>query len=161
MEKLLTLVMLASLSTAAMPHAVWAQAFPPRIIERTENGTADAQNRENALKVWNQYVRCLKDRRFKPCFGLLSGNTLQIWRELYGVTTGAQYADVKGSEEVAYTDVQMTTIRRQGPRIIITARAQGVGEGGAFVSEKEFVLVNENGEWRIDEIKEGGIDYLP
>ena len=161
MEKLFTLVMLTSLYTAGMPHVVWAQKFPSRIIERTGNGRTGDHDQASALTVWGRYAECLRDRDFKPCFSLLSRNTLEVWRQQYSVKTSSEYADVKGSEEIRYTDLRVLEVKRKDTIIIITLRARGDGEGGKFVVDMEVFLVKENGKWRIDTVSKGGIEYLP
>ena len=160
-QRLFTYAMLVVVFATPVPQTGWAQKLSPGTVELTGNGSSQAEDRDRAMKVWSRYVQCLKDRRFEACFGLLSRNVLETWRKQHGVTTSAKYAEVKGTEEITYTELRTIRVKRVGLHILIVARVRGSGERGAFVSETEFVLVKENGNWRIDRMSEGGVDYLP
>lgn len=116
--------------------------------------------RSLALEVWQRYTQCEKTREFRPCFTLLSKDTLRIWEER-GVKTADEYRDDKGSGEVWFTDFKVLNVGRSDGKIVITARARGGGERGAFEVQREYILVPENGDWKLEMIREGTVRYLP
>jgi hypothetical protein len=136
---------------------------PPGSVraQSTETATASDENdRRGALQVWQKYAQCEKTREFRPCFGFLSKGALRIWAAK-GVKTDEHYRDDKGSEEIQFSDVKVLGVRRRGEKITITARARGGGERGPFEARREYILVRENGDWKIDLIMEGTVKYLP
>jgi hypothetical protein len=114
----------------------------------------------SALEVWEKYTQCEKTREFRPCFALLSRNTLRIWQE-QGIKTVDEYDDSKGSGEVWFSDFKVLNVAKSDRRIIITAWAKGGGERGDFEAQREYILVLENDKWKVDTIREGTVRYLP
>ena len=161
MRTLATLITVFISCSIGVARLGWTEEPSSERVERTAEARTDLEEQDRAVKVWNRYAQCLKDRRFQPCFSLLSRNVLETWRRLYDVTTSAQYADVKGSEEVSYTALTISHIKRQGNQIVVSARTRGDGEGGKFAGQMEVLLVKEEGNWRIDRIVEEGTKYLP
>lgn len=135
-----------------------AQRGPMHIAEAEK--ASGEKDRQAALGVWRQYAECERTRQFRPCFRLLSQGALRLWEEK-GVKTDDQYYDVKGSEEIGFSDFKVLNVQRTGGQIIITTRATGGGERGTFEAQIEYVFVQENGEWKMDTIIEGNKKYLP
>ena len=133
---------------------------PSSTLSSSAGGLAEG-DREEMMKVWERYARCLKSREFKPCFNLLSSRVLEIWRRDHGADTSERYADVKGTEELSYTTLKIESLSRKGTSIVALVRTQGVGEGGKSIGQQKFVFVKEKGQWRLDLILENNIEFLP
>lgn len=131
----------------------------PMHTAETEKASGE-KDRQAALRVWRQYAECEKTRQFRPCFRLLSKGALRLWED-QGIKTDDQYYDVKGSEEIRFDDFKVLNVQRTRQQSIITTRATGGGERGTFDAQIEYVLVQENGEWKVDTIIEGNKKYLP
>lgn len=119
------------------------------------------QERDAIVKVWNQYAQCLKTQQFKPCFGLLSKSILSIWEKDHSVTTSEQYAKVKTSEEISFSQLKILNLKKKGGNIMVRGSVRGDGERGKFSTEMEFVFVKESGKWKLGGITEGVTEYLP
>jgi len=71
------------------------------------------------------------------------------------------YDDTKGSEEIAFRDFSLVTIREDSRAASILADASTSGELGERRVRREYGFVKEPDGWKVATIREGGRDYAP
>jgi hypothetical protein len=113
-----------------------------------------------AVQVWARYTECEWNRRFEPCFVLLSRNVHRAWTDT-GRTTAEAYAFVRGGEEITFDELKLLRVRKSPGRVVLVVRARGRGPHGAFEQIWEYALLREGAEWKIDGKREGLHETLP
>jgi len=71
------------------------------------------------------------------------------------------YYDTKGSEEIAFRDFSLVTIREDSRAASVLADASTSGEAGERRVRREYGFVKEPDGWKIATISEGGRDCAP
>jgi len=90
----------------------------------------------------------------------LSAERRRWWNE-HGGSTPEAYYDVKGSEEIAFRDFNLVTIRESLGATSVVADASTSGEADERRVRREYRFVKEPGGWKIVTIQEGGRDFAP
>src|SRR6266850_2422000 len=121
--------------------------------------TSDSGSTE-VRQVWARYTACEISRDFRPCYVLLSAERRRWWNE-HGGSTPEAYYDVKGSEEIAFRDFNLVTIRESLGATSVVADASTSGEADERRVRREYRFVKEPGGWKIVTIQEGGRDFAP
>jgi hypothetical protein len=113
-----------------------------------------------AVRVWKRYAECEKERRFEPCFALLSRNVTQAW-DAQGRGRAADYAAIKDNEAVGYEAFNLLRVRKSPARVVLVVRATGREDSRPFTRTHEYALLREGGKWKIDGKREGLHETLP
>jgi hypothetical protein len=138
------------LAVLARPPAAPAQ---PR-------GLGAPGGRDAAVEAWRKYTQCQLSRQYALCFPHISTDARRRWAE-QGRKAAAQYAEAKASEEIWFRRFQLIDVKIEGERAILTVRVEGGGDHGEFRERVEYLLVREDGGWKIDAIRERQTLYLP
>ncbi len=117
-------------------------------------------DREGAIRTWEQYVECKQKGEFSDCFSLLSDKALETWADLYEVRTKEDYDNVKSAEESSWGKLEIMGIRELGESFVITADVEVFGEAQGRVN-RDFHLIKQHNEWRVDDITDDKTSYLP
>lgn len=117
-------------------------------------------HRTAAVQAWRRYTDCQLSQQYVPCFEYISTDARRRWAE-QGRSTAAQYAERKAAEQIWFRRFRLVDMRIEGEKALLTARVEGGGERGAWVERIEYLLVRENGGWKIDAIRERTTLYLP
>lgn len=130
-------------------------AGPPAAPAQSRGGGRDA-----AVEAWRKYTQCQLSRQYAPCFDHISTDARRRWAE-QGRKAAAQYAEAKAFEEIWFRRFQLIDVKIEGERAILTVRVEGGGDHGEFRERVEYLLVREDGGWKIDAIRERQTLYLP
>lgn len=122
------------------------------------DATPWSAGRDQAVTVLKQYIECERGD-WKPCFALLSKDALQIWAS-QGVKTKEEYDEVRRSDESSFGELKVLQMEQVGRALVVKSKIKrfGVASDTAYI---HFYLVKEDGQWKIDRMKEGPLEYLP
>jgi hypothetical protein len=114
-----------------------------------------------ALTAWEQYARCEETMKYRSCFDDLSNAARRGWSQQHGVTNSDEYEQQKLRND--YADLRLTLLRanRSGATVILRVLASGLNEGRSFLTYQEYILVREQGRWKIDGVQMQGKSLLP
>ncbi len=132
---------------------------PPRAQAQPGARVAQAGSGD-AVEAWRRYTDCQLSQQYVPCFDHISTDARRRWAE-QGWSTAAQYAERKAAEQIWFRRFRLIDMKIDGARAVLTARVAGGGEQGAWVERLEYLLVHEDGGWKIDAIRERTTLYLP
>jgi hypothetical protein len=115
----------------------------------------------DVVTVWDQYARCEETMKYRPCFGVLSDAARRGWSQQHRVTNADEYEQQKLRND--YADLRLTLLRanRSGATVTLRVLASGLNEGRSFLTYQEYVLVREQGRWKIDHVQVQGKTVLP
>ena len=144
--KLINFIFITCLSSILWAACVYGQTIE---VER------------EVVTVWDQYARCEESMKYRPCFGLLSGAARRGWSQQHRVTNSDEYEQQKLRND--YAGLRLTLLRANwsDATVILRVLASGLNEGRSFLTYQEYVLVREQGRWKIDHVQVQGKTVLP
>ena len=113
-----------------------------------------------ARQVLEFYTTCERNRRFGPCWALLSKRVQAEWSR-QGRGTASEYAESRGASEQRYSDFRVIQIRRSPSRVVFVTEATRAAEKGGVPDRVEYAILREGDQWRIDGRRVGLSETTP